>query len=663
MTSPSHRTRGLSPALTPWLAVVTGLLACAVSARSTGAMDPLVFVEDAGPLVRWSVPLVRVGHDVAAAVTLGSLVMAASLVPDVGPARRATTPRSPTAPAMRLATTAGIVWTLTAVVGVVLTFADAAGLPLSSSALADQLAALVWQIDATRIGLISAACALVVTTGAALAHSRAAAAWLSALAVAGIVVLGLASHTGTSDDHETSVNAMGLHLVGATLWVGGLIVLVTLHRTLGRDLAVVAGRYSVLALWSYVAVGASGVVAATTRLGGWSDLGTAYGLLIVAKVVLFVLLGAAGWWHRRSTIAALDVGPHGRPFLRLAVAEVALMGMAFGVATALSRSAPPVPEDFPDPTPALQITGFPAPPDPATAAWWSVWRADWLILGAVLVALGLYAGGVVAAHVASAEALRASRDPGSRAASAGGSGTVSAAEQILWPRRRTAAWVVGWLLLGWVTCGPLGVYARVSLPWHAGLQLVLAFVVAPLIVGGAPLTLAARALAPREDGTLGPREIILGVARSRPAGWLRQPVAATVLLLLGLVALIGTGMLELALTTHPGHLTMLGTSLLVGLIWSAAILGPTDAGGDHRLPVVALACLGVVVAVAFGAALWLARTSVLLAGDVFARLQLPWLADIAAEQAKAAAVVLFVVVPACAVLAVVVTLRSRGRTD
>ena len=100
------------------------------------------------------------------------------------------------------------------------------------------------------------------TSGAALARGRGAAAWLAALAAAGILVLGLASHTGTSDDHETSVNAMGLHLVGATMWVGGLIVLVTLHRTFAPRLAVVAGRYSTLALWSYAAVGASGVVAA-----------------------------------------------------------------------------------------------------------------------------------------------------------------------------------------------------------------------------------------------------------------------------------------------------------------------------------------------------------------------------------------------------------------
>jgi cytochrome c oxidase assembly factor CtaG/putative copper export protein len=671
MTTSTHRTPGLSPAATPLVAVVAGLLACAVAAWSTGAMEPLVFVEDSGPLVRWAVPLVRVGHDVAAAVTLGALVFAASIIPDARPTRPgqragaggAGADRSAgagaTDPALRLATLAGLAWTVAALAGVVLTFADAAGLPLTSSALGPQLADLVWQIDATRIGLISAACALVVASGAALARTRAAAAWLAALAAAGILVLGLASHTGTSDDHETSVNAMGLHLVGATMWVGGLIVLVTLHRTFARRLAVVVRRYSTLALWSYVAVGTSGVVAATTRLAAWSDLGTPYGLLIAAKVALFVTLGVAGWWHRHSTIADLDAGLPGRPFLRLAVVEVALMGAAFGIATALLRSAPPVPEDFPDPTPALQITGFPAPPDPGTTAWWELWRADWLVLGAVALALVLYAAGVLAARVASAHALVASRGAGG----AGGAGSSGAAAQgrhvptaadIGWPVGRTVAWVSGWLLLAWATGGPLGVYGRVSLSWHVAFQLVLVFVVAPLLVAGAPVTLAERALAARTDGTLGPREIVEAVTGSQVVTGLRHPVVATGLLLFVLLASLGSGMLELALTTHPGHLAMLVGSLLVGLVWASAILAPSES-----VPRQALFCLAAVAVTAFAVALWLGRTSVLLAGDVFARLDLPWLSDLAAEQARAGAVVLFVVVPACVVLAVVITLRPQ----
>ena len=81
------------------------------------------------------------------------------------------------------------------------------------------------------------------------------------------------------------------------------------------------------------------------------------------------------------------------------------------------------------------------------------------------------------------------------------------------------------------------------------------------------------------------------------------------------------------------------------------------------MPRQVLGCIAAVAVAAFGAALWLSRTSVLLAGDVLGRLDLPWLSDLAAEQARAGAVVLFVVVPACVVLALVVALRPQQDPD
>lgn len=669
------RPDGVRPGLAPVVAVGAGIAATVVAAWSTGAMEPLVFVEDAGPLVRWSAPVVRVVHDVAAAVTLAALVFAASLVP--APARSGPqfSAMAPT-PAVRLATGAAFVWAVTALVGVVLTFADAAGLPLTDPALPPQLGELAWEIDATRIGLISAACAFVVASGAAVARGRVSAAWLAALAGFGILVLGLASHTGASDDHETSVNAMGLHLVGATVWVGGLVVLVLLHRVV-TDVPRVARRYSSLALFGFLTVAASGVLAATTRLGSWGDLATPYGRLLVVKALVLAALGVAGWRHRRSTLVALEAGVRPRAFVRLALGEVVLMGVAFGVGAALSRSAPPVPEDVPDPTPALAVTGFPAPPDPATTAWWTAWRADWLWLAVAVVAIGAYAVGVVAARVASARALveshRVGRHEAPRASTQRRASTTVAA----WPWWRTACWVLGCLALAWTTSGPVGIYGRVAFSWHAALIVALAFVVAPLLVAGSPLTLAERALVPRTDGTLGPRELVVGVGRSGVVRGLTRPVVATALLLVGAFGLHATGLLDLALTTHPGHLVMVCASLVLGSLLAAAVLKPTDgsagaagpddgagpdAGPGPRVPRGVLVCLGVVVVAAFATAAWLALTTSVLAADVYGGLRLPWLRDLAAEQVRGGAVVLFVVVPVCVVLAVVVIVRGlRGR--
>ncbi|NUO91702.1 MAG: cytochrome C oxidase assembly protein, partial [Dermatophilaceae bacterium] len=62
--------------------VAVGLIATLVAARYSGAVDsPPGGITDAGPVVRWSLPLVRVVHDVAASLTIGSLLLAATMVP------------------------------------------------------------------------------------------------------------------------------------------------------------------------------------------------------------------------------------------------------------------------------------------------------------------------------------------------------------------------------------------------------------------------------------------------------------------------------------------------------------------------------------------------------------------------------------------------------
>ncbi len=249
----------------------------------------------------------------------------------------------------------------------------------------------------------------------------------------------------------------------------------------------------------------------------------------------------------------------------------------------------------------------------------------------------------------------------------------------LWPAWRAVSGVIGWLVFVWATCGAIGVYGRVAISWHLALQLVLAFVVAPLIVLGAPVELARRALRPRTDGTLGPRELVLGIADSGTMRALTQPWVATVLLIGGFVGFHASGLLDLALTTHPGHLVMVVLTLAVGVLWSTAIIGSarrseavsatdrTRSGGDRaavsrRGSRAALGCLIVVVVAAFAAAYWLSRTTSLLAGDLFAQMALGWDHDLATDQARAGAVAL-VAVPVCVVLAAVLATVARRAGD
>ena len=62
--------------------VAAGLLASLLAARFSGAVAaPPPGITDAGPVVRAALPLIRVVSDLSAALTLGVLLLAATMVP------------------------------------------------------------------------------------------------------------------------------------------------------------------------------------------------------------------------------------------------------------------------------------------------------------------------------------------------------------------------------------------------------------------------------------------------------------------------------------------------------------------------------------------------------------------------------------------------------
>jgi putative copper resistance protein D len=557
-------------------------------------------------VVRWSLPLVRVVHDVAASLTIGSLLLAATMIPGRSRAESAALDEPRRAAAFRVATAAAFVWAVAGAVGVVFTFADAAGLPLTDPDFGNQLMGSVWSIETLRVGLISTVAAFVVASVAAVGRSRAVALALTAVSAFGLLVLGLAGHAGGSADHETAVNAIAAHLLSAAVWVGGLLALVVLRRPLGDALGVVARRYSSVALWCFVTLGVSGVMTATTRLGSWSDLATPYGVLVLVKVLAFTALGVAGVWHRRVTLDRIDVASgdvRGRLFVRLAVVETMVMGLAFGVATALARSEPPVPETVSDPSPALSLTGYPAPAAPTALSWLTAWRVEWLFLATGLLAVGLYVAGVVR--------LRRRGDA--------------------WSVLRTLSWVVGWLLFLYATNGVLGIYGRVAFSWHMTLHMVEAMVVPIFLVLGAPVTLALRTVRPRSDGTLGPREMLLALVHSRFLAVVGNPVFAAVFFFMSLVVFYWTGLFQLALETHTGHLLMTAHFVLAGYLFAWVLVG-VDPGPKRWSPALRLVVLFATISfhAFFGVAMISGTT--LLGGDFFPTIDIPWVTDPLADQ-------------------------------
>jgi putative copper resistance protein D len=153
-------------------------------------------------------------------------------------------------------------------------------------------------------------------------------------ALLGLITPAVTGHAGTHPDHQLAIMTIGVHVVAAALWVGGLAVVLVLAARQRALLDAVLPRYSRLAAWCLAAVTLTGLLTAVIRLGTWDAvLGTRYGVLVIAKIICLVLLGALGGLARRRLATGRT------PVLRWAGVEVAVMAVTLGIAAALSQSA------------------------------------------------------------------------------------------------------------------------------------------------------------------------------------------------------------------------------------------------------------------------------------------------------------------------------------
>lgn len=520
------------------LATAVGLVA---GLLLTGATKPLLLA-DPGAVVRWGLPVVRTVHDLAGVLALGALLVAATVVPAGSAAFRR---------AVDVASWAAVVWTLAGVPTLVMIYADAAGLPLGDPQLGAQLATFLLSVELIRylfIGVLLAAAVAALSFGI---RTPLGAGLVAVLAVIAWFPVALTGHSAQASGHETAVSGWWLHAIGIGVWLGGMVTLVLMHRRLGAGLPDVADRYSTLAGWGFALVVVSGVANAWLRLSSWSDLLHGYGLLVLLKSIATVLLGVAGWWHRRSTLpqlrAAAGTAASTAPFWRLVAGEVVLFGATLGLAVALGRSNPPVPVDGPVPgaTPAQMLTGEPLPPPLSAARWFTETRPDllWAVVG--VTAVVVYLRGV--------HRLRSRGDS--------------------WPVGRTICWLLGAGLLVYLTCGGPAAYGRVLFSVHMVQHMALSMAVPPLLVLGAPVTLALRALRRRRDGSKGPREWLLTVIESPWARFFSHPVVAAVMFAGSLMIFYWSSLFPLALGTHLGHELMTLHFLLAGYLFAQALIG------------------------------------------------------------------------------------------
>ena len=586
----------IRPALGGWAAptavLVLALVAVVPAVALSGAVTPLA-LGDAGPLVRWGMPLLGVVHDLAAALTIGLLVLAAFVIPEARDTERRAT-------AARAAAVTGLIWCVTAYGTLVLTFGELAGIPPGSPGYLGQLLDNVWSLELLRMLLVEALMITALVPLALWARTRAALAWSSALALGALIPLAFTGHSAGALGHDTAVNAMAMHLVGITVWVGGLMAIALLLPVLGQALPVTVRRFSTLALWSFVLVAVSGVLFSTVTVSSLDGLATPYGVLLQLKIGVLLLLGVAGWLHRRNlTETGVDTPSR---FARLAAGELLLMGVVMGLGVALSRTPPPVADEVARDA-ATNLTGYPMPEPWGWGQLLTAWRVEWLFTLVALTAVGLYVAGVVKL-----------RRRGDR-----------------WPAWRVLVWVLGWAAFVYATSGAPGIYGRVMFSMHMVGHMTLMMAVPILLVPAQPITLALRALPARRDRTMGPRELLLGVVHSGWAKFVVNPVVAGAMFFGSLVTFYWSGLLGWALTSHVGHIAMVVHFTLTGYAFVWSLIGQDPGPEKWPAPLRVLVLLATLAGHAFFG-LSIMQGAWLLAPEFFKAIEVPWVPDLLADQ-------------------------------
>ncbi|MFG2759511.1 cytochrome c oxidase assembly protein [Streptomyces wuyuanensis] len=149
-----------------------------------------------------------------------------------------------------------------------------------------------------------------------------------------------------------------------------------------------------------------------------------------------------------------------------------------------------------------------------------------------------------------------------------------------WPVGRTVFFTAGVLSIALVMCTGLNDYGMVMFSVHMVQHMVISMLSPILLLLGAPVTLALRALPPAGRGRKGPRELLLAVLHSRYMKIITHPAFTIPMFIASLYGLYFTPLFDFLMGSRPGHIGMMVHFLAVGLIFFWPIMGVDP--GPHR---------------------------------------------------------------------------------
>ena len=490
-------------------------------------------------------------------------------------------------------------WAVGQGLNILTTLANILGTDLAGALDPTSLRSFVSQIALGKYMFIQLCLALLISVIVVRAKTVATANALLLTSIVAMIAPVFESHSVSSGSHSLAIGSLVVHVVALSFWVGGLIAITVLSAD---DRAIALPRFSALALWSVIAVVASGSANAWARLNFQGAWGSNYARLVILKIVLAGILIYFGYLNRKHLSGKWQINLSA--LSRLLFAEVVIMLLAVLAGSRLSSMEPPVRADSGVIDNGLVIAGVSTPEAPNLWRVISLYDPDALMIAVLVTAVALYIRGVV----------------------------VLTRRGDKWPVGRTVAFALGISAVDYATSGGLGVYAKFSFEYHMIAHMVLGMIAPIGIVLGAPITLALRTLPQgRTDDERGVRGTLIALLHSRPAAVLTNPVVILALFDGSLFALYMTPLFGNMMPSHLGHLAMTVHFLLAGTLFFHVIIGIDP--NPRKVPhIVRIVILFAAMSIHAFFAVALISTSTVIDQGYFASLQTPWNLDLLADQ-------------------------------